>query len=984
MQASSVTETPLWAAWKPLERPLSEVLSEVAAQWKQADESGDVPAQLQAAVAWSTLLTFARQVHPSLLGLAAKTRVLSALDALGVASIHPDAGQRVEMLRAIFSLLDGAQQQKALNLMRQETVTEVRANVLSLVARSVTDPDILAAVLKEGMEAAAEMADRERAADLLCEVERSLPPSKKSLVVPYALAMQEAAEDERVRTKLLWLLLFKLGSYVAQTDVFTLLERVRTLSSPQIRSELLAALAPFLPEEARLDVLLEGVMAARECADESWQIKALVTLARYLPEEQRVPRVHDALEAALAFDSVVECGRSLEWLAPYLTLEQRVEAIPLVLKQLYEREAAHEWVAVVGKLAPYLGREAIREQQELARAVAEPYWKACALNELAPYLLGKEREEATLEAWEATRVLEDPQERLEMLTLLIESLDGDDLQRCVLEAMSTARSFPQRFGPNGQTRALERLAIQLPEHLRRMPILAAIDLCRRTGDEDARLQVVAPLLLLLDGERQQTLAEQLRRLARTMAPVPRVEALLLLLSYVDDGQRVELARELVGLCAPPLPSALRAKLLVECLPALPAEQQGAAWNLLLDVLPETDRDLDWIGELSAVERLSASAAALPVDRILEVASAVSDRRARGALMLAALPQLRNSRNGADWDRSVELVCTVAEADGCETLAVMLFRQFSMNARAQLLKQVSERLKVAPTAEDAWLLMRSSVVPMLTARGEAVLADSLRAALVIREVGLAQRILDAASRPVSDVQRAAVLTEAMRLAREAGEKRGAAQLPLLPHMSERRRREASQSIVGALNGFDDVGLRLRALREAIPHLDEGTRDEALLTLWRDVLSMTDAEASFELMSQLLMLGPPPPSLDVAGKLDGMSESQQLAYTLALGPQRDGAGGAQVAEWALETVVSMRGDERLRQRLMATVAASGLDTQSLRPAWSRLLHKLAERERRELFNALRLLVPLIAVLVGNEASAVRAIATAAWFVSHGWKD
>jgi hypothetical protein len=134
------------------------------------------------------------------------------------------------------------------------------------------------------------------------------------------------------------------------------LDVARTITGEGLRAEVLAALAPALPEGERSGVLDEALTAARRITDEWLQAEALVALApavAALPEGERSGVLAEALRAARTIADVSPRARVFAALAPALEVEWHQRLWNETLRALAARRRS-ELLSDVAALCPWL------------------------------------------------------------------------------------------------------------------------------------------------------------------------------------------------------------------------------------------------------------------------------------------------------------------------------------------------------------------------------------------------------------------------------------------------------------------------------------------------------------------------------------------------------------------------------------------------------------------------------------------------------
>jgi hypothetical protein len=274
-----------------------------------------------------------------------------------------------------------------------------------------------------------------------------------------ALAAMQQNPDIRTQAEMLAALAPQLPEDERLVELRQMLDRSRVLQADMYRyAEVLAVLAPQLPESGRLAELRRALDSIR-IQSEYQQLLAIAALAPALP-------VALLREALIAIQSLTKQRGMLEWekalrtLTRYLIeqgdLQGALEAADTIEDKTY--------LAYVLKiLAPHLPEALL--YQELYKGFALDGWsQAQILAVLAPYLPESERRAVLRQALDAARTIRDDQARASMLAKLVPLMSGEEQLAVQRESLRVARTVEQWHGDSEKAAQVRLLASLAPYH----------------------------------------------------------------------------------------------------------------------------------------------------------------------------------------------------------------------------------------------------------------------------------------------------------------------------------------------------------------------------------------------------------------------------------------------------------------------------------------------------------------------------------------
>jgi hypothetical protein len=959
-------------------------VEDVRLAWKHADEAvlagkGGLAEQCRLALVTASLNSLAGNVPTELLETLVETGVWTVEQGLTCARQIPDRGQRGSAFLAVLPHVPQHARApvlvEAFQALTLETLEELAphlpAELLSealQMARSTSDEKIrcsaLAALtphlpeeprrqaLSEALQAARSIQDQENRGHALARLAPRLPKELLSEALQTALAISVPG----YRCVALGALAPRLPEEQRQQILSEALKDARSTADHSDRSRALGALAPALTEELRQQVLSEALAAARCIPDDGgafagegfyresdYRSYALRRLARQLPEEQRQQVFSEALQAAAAIPDEFGRGFALQCLVAQLpTMELKSQALQ-VARSIQDEERRD---GIVAELAPWLPEES--EALQAARSIGHAGHRARALGVLARYLEEEElRRQVLSEALHAARSIADEETRPDILRHLAPLLP-EELRRQVLsEALQAARDVPDKgwrnLGLRGKDHhsggrrfgALEALAPELPEELRRQALSEAFRAACSISDEDRRKWALKGLAPQLPEELLPEALQAARAFEKgedrchvLVAMAPRLSGELL----AEDFQAARsigderIRRITLKDLAPHFPKELRRQALAEAL-------QGA--------------DESWLAV--DLERLAVGLPAEVLSEALKTARAIRNEGWRCHALGKLAPHLAE-----------ELLAEALQA--ARTIEQTGPRSRALGALAPRLPEELRREVLSEALQDA----RSC-------------PDGRERARALEE--LAPRLLEKS--------RGQVLSEALQAARSLadGDDRCLALRKLAPHLPEELRRQVlsealhAASFMGGWNCWQALeapqlsaellsevlrigcllqggGLaREHALRVLAPHLPEELRRQALSEALQAARSIENENYRYLHLDELAPLLPPELMPDALQAALSIQDDDFRSYVLsALAPRLS----AELLPTALQATTDRRTQRALALRQATIAPSDGL------ALWTDMLHISASQPRPDLLADLRDLLPLIQALAGPNAA------------------
>jgi hypothetical protein len=359
-------------------------LADVLRAWRLAEVPSGIPdsaptttnisLQNRYALITASIRSLAANIPPDLLIALVKRRVRPVTQGLAYAREIPDFKQKANALTALAPYLPEPERtevlREALGLTREITNYWSRVCALAALARHLPEPE-RTEVLRETLGLTREITNYGPDAD---DVLAALAPHLPESLVPDALGA------------------------------------AREIKFPPSRLHALTALAPYLPEPERTEVLREALGLARKIENKVDRVHALTALAPYLPEPEQTEVLREALGMVRKIEDGGDRADALKALAPYLPEPFLPEALGLTRKIEDKESRVHALAA----LAPHLPEPLLPEALAVALQVDDPSGFVHALTALAPHL----PEPLMPKALGLARKIEDGGYRADALTAL--------------------------------------------------------------------------------------------------------------------------------------------------------------------------------------------------------------------------------------------------------------------------------------------------------------------------------------------------------------------------------------------------------------------------------------------------------------------------------------------------------------------------------------------------------------------------------------
>ncbi len=295
------------------------------------------------------------------------------------------------------------------------------------------------------------------------------------------------------------------------------LEAIWAIEDEAERSEVLAELAPFLPESLQKDAL----KAALEIKDETEQARSLVALIPFLPQLLLL----EVLEAA---NKIQDEGPRAEVLVGLVSSRPKMllwEVLEIVRTIEDEGHRARTLVA----LNPHFPEMLKREILEVALAIEDEEYRAWVLAELVVTL----PEALKGKVLKAGQAMQGVKHRVELLTRLAPALPELLLQE-LLEAVWSMENEKE------QATVLIKLSPILPEELKGQ----TLKIVRGIRDERDRAEALAALVSSLPKELQQEVLRVIRGIKHERDRTPVLVALIPSLSQELQQDVLKMARQM--------------------------------------------------------------------------------------------------------------------------------------------------------------------------------------------------------------------------------------------------------------------------------------------------------------------------------------------------------------------------------------------------------------------------------------------------------
>ncbi len=392
-----------------------------------------------------------------------------------------DAGDRVQAFAALAPHLPAELLAEALEQAADTNRPYVRAAALADIACHLPES------LHEAALAVATQADT--FADARAKSLGALAPHLTPRLVERALTLVSALEEPTERCLAIAALAAHLPVETRTRVVTEAVAATTTISHLSSRSQLIAALAPYMSDDELGDAaqdVIRAAIAAVTAEDAhlmfSW---TLAPVARFLPQDV----VHAAFDVATRIPNVLGArDQAFEALSPYLPDELHAPAIAAAA-------TVTEWESranVLAALAPHLQAAAFADALDAAAGIGDEYHRAQALVALARQV----PDELAPAAFEAAATITEPDGRT-LVTAALSAHVPHSSRAGVLAAATQIRD------PMVRAQALVSLTPQLSEGQRSEALDAALSMSDTAyPDADMRAQALAGLVPHLAGEEQ--------------------------------------------------------------------------------------------------------------------------------------------------------------------------------------------------------------------------------------------------------------------------------------------------------------------------------------------------------------------------------------------------------------------------------------------------------------------------------------------------
>ncbi len=511
----------------------------------------------------AALLTVAARVTPS-------ERRAVLLELIDEARRVGDAGKRALALLRLAPFVPGSRQPLLLAEVRElVTLTEDpadRSATAAALALQLPHADRLA-LFATALEAAADASTHQLRADLVATLAQALPVE----LFEKARAILARISPERYRARALIALIVRAPAAEAVDIANDALQALREVGDEKERGELLALLAPGLPD-GHLPGAFEIASAISSAGPRAQALGALLSRAR------GDGRIADALLAAIR-----ESQRPAPRSPPFPALRNAPRVEDFATRRSLNARIAH-----------------------LQAAQGTPLDQLAGLLTSAAHLAHKRRHAAARILLRDARRAHYVDERVQALCLVSTYLASRGKRRILAEALALA----QRAGdPASKAFALAYLSWYQEESGLSETMQRAIEAVALVESEEFR----AELLAILAGRVPTQLIERfLAETGRLGGELDRVHAWAGLTSRLDEAQKQSLLSEALALREAPAQAAA----LTALLPGLPQGAKGAVLEKILDSLHELSDRKDYLNLFEALEPHLLNAAGTLRDRAL--------------------------------------------------------------------------------------------------------------------------------------------------------------------------------------------------------------------------------------------------------------------------------------------------------------------------------------------------------------------------------
>jgi small neutral amino acid transporter SnatA (MarC family) len=591
------------------------------------------------------------------------------------------------------------------------------------------------------------------------------------------------------------------------TDALTL---AYAILAPEARIQAFAALAPHLPDSARLEVLADVRITATAIAEPQYRARALVSFALCLPEDERTEMLMDAVSVALAVDRSLDRIRVLVELVPHLSMEERVRVLTEVVSDT--AIVSDPWALVL--LAPCLseGERASIMVNAVAAAIAlnDPRERAQVLVDIASYLPTEERVRVSREVVSHAIALDEPRERAHLLIECARGLPENERGRALMNAASAAGALND---PLERVRVLIKIAHGLPASERKRVLADAVSNAAAVDDPRNRAEAHIEIVPYLPKREQ---AQVLKDASAAAMDIADSDSWCLVLSelapHLPDDQRIGLLTDALALAitiphlqrrvraltrfAPLLPDAPRIKALIATLTAITTASGSIdRAHLLIQLVPQLPDGL--------------------ITEALAVVTAITDPWARAGALAALVPRLPD-------DLLAEAAATTTDGRALALIAIAPDLPDSL---------LIDAIAAATTIGDpcARALALAELAPNLSgAQRIQALSDAFAAATMIADADSQVMVLTKLAPDLSGAQQIQALSDALTAIATFTDpfQYAVALVELVPHMPDEQRAKVLSNAVTVAGTLIDPFDRAVVLNTLIHHVTHAQREQVL--------------------------------------------------------------------------------------------------------------------------------------------------------------
>lgn len=296
-------------------------------------------------------------------------------------------------------------------------------------------------LLLETLDAAGQIQDGFRRAEVLCKLVPNLPRPRREEVLRELLTSLESASHV-----LRFIVLSATARYLPGDLLPTALALARQVIDGHSPAETLARVGPQLEEPQRSQVLSEALAAARGLPSREiissryLRAEVLIELIPHLTGPEQSSAIEDALAAVHNIDDPLHKIRTLAGLAPHLAEPVRAaalrEAIAAAGTVGYREDVAKAW----NQLAVMLPHALLPEALAVARQLVDDAHRTTALTELAAHAERPSRSACADEALRSARSLPNSWNRATALFELVKRVPEVKTAEVASEVLEAARA----------------------------------------------------------------------------------------------------------------------------------------------------------------------------------------------------------------------------------------------------------------------------------------------------------------------------------------------------------------------------------------------------------------------------------------------------------------------------------------------------------------------------------------------------------------